>query len=70
VSNKPTINLKQVRKRLKSLGFELIREGKHQIWGKDGKIVPVSKGNQQVGETLLKSICRQADISVDDFLKL
>ncbi len=71
MGNKPTITLRQVRKKLRKLGFCQIRSSKHEIWENDsGRIVILSHSSQDVGPILLKSICSQAGISVDLFLSL
>ncbi|MCK4796507.1 MAG: type II toxin-antitoxin system HicA family toxin [Spirochaetes bacterium] len=71
MASKPTINYKDVRRKLKNLGFVLKRSKKHETWdnGK-GSIVQLSHGNDDVGPTLLKSICSQIGISIDVFLDI
>jgi len=70
--SRPTINLQSVRKKLRKLGFILKRQGKkHEIWDNGtGHIIPLSRGSQDVGKTLLKSICAELGISEKEFLKL
>jgi predicted RNA binding protein YcfA (HicA-like mRNA interferase family) len=71
LGTKPTLTLKDIRKKLKKLGFTLQRRKKHEIWDNGrGQIIPLSKGNQDVGKTLLKSICHELGMTVDDFLKI
>ncbi|OGB66084.1 MAG: hypothetical protein A2Y94_09350 [Caldithrix sp. RBG_13_44_9] len=70
MSGRATIDLKVVRKKLRKLGFEEFKGAKHEKWKHpDGRIVMLSRGNQDVGPTLLKSICSQAIIDVHTFLK-
>jgi predicted RNA binding protein YcfA (HicA-like mRNA interferase family) len=66
----PTITLKDVRRKLKLLGYEKKRSSKHEIWEKGGNIVPLSHGNDDVGSTLLRSIYYQLGMSKKDFLDL
>ena len=71
MTSQPTITYKDVRRKLKKLGFTMKRGKKHEIWdnGK-GKIVPISHGNDDVGATLLKSICSQIGISKEEFFDI
>jgi predicted RNA binding protein YcfA (HicA-like mRNA interferase family) len=69
LARKPTITLREVRGKLRKLGFVKKRSGKHEIWDNGGGyVIPLSHGNQDVGPALLKSICSQLDMSVDEFL--
>ncbi len=71
MANRQTITYKDVRRKLRKLGFVKKRGKKHEIWdnGK-GKIVPLSHGNADVGPVLLKSLCSQIGISIDVFLDI
>jgi predicted RNA binding protein YcfA (HicA-like mRNA interferase family) len=67
--SKPTVSLRTIRKKLKTFGFHLARQAKHEIWEDNrGHVVSVPHGNRDVGKGLLKAICSQAGISLDDFL--
>jgi predicted RNA binding protein YcfA (HicA-like mRNA interferase family) len=68
VSKRPTIDLNDVRRKLKKLGFVLARSSKHETWQKGNRFVQVSHGNDDVGQTLLKNICRQLGMTVDEFM--
>ncbi|MEW5993381.1 MAG: type II toxin-antitoxin system HicA family toxin [Candidatus Zixiibacteriota bacterium] len=70
--SKPTLTLREVRKKLTKLGFKKVREGrKHEIWDNgSGHIVPISPNQKDVGKTLLKSICHELGMSKKDFLAL
>ena len=63
----------RVLRALRLLGFELVREREHislQRRNPDGSVTPLTMPNHShlKGPTL-RAICRQSDISRDDFLK-
>ena len=67
----PTVDLKEVRRKPKKLGFKQVRSTKHQIWNDgSGNIVMLSHGNEDVGNTLLKSILTQISMKKKDFLNI
>jgi len=71
LTNKPTIDLKEVRKKLKKLGFVKKRGRRHEIWDNgSGHIIPLSHGNQDVGKTLLTMICHELGITKKKFLDI
>lgn len=71
MGTKATLTTKDVRKKLRELGFEKVRTKKHETWdNRKGNVVQVPKGNEDIGHTLLRLICSQAGISVNDFLKI
>lgn len=71
MSTNPTLDLDAIRKKLKRLGFQKIRQKKHEIWDDGcGHIVPLSRGNEDVGKTLLKLIASEAGLTVDQFLEI
>lgn len=63
----------KVRKALTKLGFVLVREGNHVIMERtkaDGTISSlVLPNHHHLKSSTLRSICTQADISRDDFLR-
>ena len=65
MSSNPSFTLNEIRRKLQRLGFSLKRSGPHEIWRKGGAIVALSHGNDEVGKDLLRSICHQARITVD-----
>jgi predicted RNA binding protein YcfA (HicA-like mRNA interferase family) len=63
----------KVLRALRSLGFEIVREREHISMRRanpDGSVTPLTLPNHATlkGSTL-RTICRQADISREDFLK-
>lgn len=63
----------KVLRALRSLGFEIVREREHISMRRtnlDGSVTPLTLPNHPTlkGSTL-RTICRQADIGRDDFLK-
>ncbi len=75
MKNLPSLNLKQVIKALKKLGFEEVRQkGSHLVLynQKTNKrtVVPIHAG-KEIKKPLLKSIIEtDAGISIEEFLKL
>jgi predicted RNA binding protein YcfA (HicA-like mRNA interferase family) len=65
---------RDVAKRLRELGFEPKRQaaGSHEVWMLPGttRIATVSKHTGDIPEGTLRSILRQAEIPVEDFLAL
>jgi predicted RNA binding protein YcfA (HicA-like mRNA interferase family) len=63
----------RVLRALRLLGFELVREREHislQRRNPDGSVTPLTMPNHsQLKGSTLRAICRQSDISRDDFLK-
>lgn len=70
MTGQPTITLKDVRRKLKLLGFKKVRSSKHEIWDRNGNIIPLSHGNEDVGPRLLRSLYHQIGISKKEFLEL
>jgi len=70
MASDPTITLKDVRRKLKLLGYNQKRSSKHEIWDRNGNVIPLSHGNEDVGPTLLISICHQLGMSKSEFLDL
>lgn len=64
---------RRVLKALQSLGFEAVRQKGSHVFLRhpDGRrtVVPVHKG-EDVGRGLLRKIIRDAQVSVEEFLKL
>jgi len=63
----------RVLRALRSLGFEIVREREHismRRTNSDGSVTPLTLPNHATmkGSTL-RTICRQADIGREDFLK-
>lgn len=58
---------------LRSLGFEIVREREHismRRTNPDGTVTPLTLPNHAtIKGSTLRTICRQADISREDFLK-
>jgi predicted RNA binding protein YcfA (HicA-like mRNA interferase family) len=63
---------RDVVRRLRRFGFEFEREGagSHEIWcnAETGRRVILPNHRKALAEGTLRSILRQADIGVDDFL--
>ncbi len=62
----------RVLRALKMLGFEIVREREHvalQRRNADGTLTPVTMPNHpHLKSSTLRTICRQSDISREDFL--
>jgi len=58
---------------LQTLGFELVRAGLHLALPRrdtDGPVTPLPRPNHpKIKGSTLRTICRQSDISREDFLK-
>jgi hypothetical protein len=65
LGTKPVIDLGDVRRKLK-------RQGKrHEIWDNgSGHIVSISRGKEDVGHELLKSICTELSMTKDEFFAI
>lgn len=65
---------KDIVKKLQVAGFDFWREakGSHEIWfnAKIGRYTTVPRHRGDMPEGTLRNIIKQADIEVDDFLKL
>ena len=63
----------RVLRALRLLGFELVREREHvslQRRNPDGTVTPLTMPNHsQIKGSTLRTICRQSDISREDFLR-
>jgi predicted RNA binding protein YcfA (HicA-like mRNA interferase family) len=63
----------RVRRALQTLGFEIVREGSHvalQRRNSNGTVTPLTMPNHpRIKGSTLRTICRQSDISRQDFLK-
>jgi len=63
----------KVLRALQTLGFEIVREREHialQRRNADGKVTPLTMPNHpQIKASTLRTICRQSDISREDFLR-
>ncbi len=63
---------REVAKRLSGLGFKFLREdkGSHEIWHSKEKDIytTIPKHNGDMIEGTLRSVLKQADINIDDFL--
>jgi predicted RNA binding protein YcfA (HicA-like mRNA interferase family) len=63
----------RVLRALQALGFELVREREHislQRRNPDGTVTPLTMPNHShLKSSTLRTICRQSDISRDDFLE-
>jgi predicted RNase H-like HicB family nuclease/predicted RNA binding protein YcfA (HicA-like mRNA interferase family) len=63
----------RVLRALQTLGFELVREGPHlalQRRNTDGTVTPLTMPNHpKIKGSTLRTVCRQSDISREDFLK-
>ncbi len=59
---------------LQALGFEVVREREHislRRQNRDGTITPLTMPNHpKIKSSTLRIICRQADISREDFLRV
>ena len=65
------IDLKEVRRKLKKLGYAKIRDSKHEIWDNgSGNIIQLSHGNEDVGHTLMSSLCHQLNMTKKQFLQI
>lgn len=58
---------------LRTLGFEIVREREHialQRRNPDGTVTPLTMPNHpKIKASTLRTVCRQADISREDFLR-
>ena len=54
----------EVRDVLKKAGFQCMgaRKGAHEIWCKDGRIVPVSRGSQAISKKRAHQIIKEAGL--------
>jgi predicted RNA binding protein YcfA (HicA-like mRNA interferase family) len=63
----------KVLRALQTLGFEIVREREHialQRRNADGTVTPLTMPNQpKIKASTLRTICRQSDISREDFLR-
>jgi len=60
----------RVLRALQTLGFELIREGPLAAPETDGTVTPLTMPNHpKIKGSTLRTICRQSDISREEFLK-
>ena len=63
----------KVLRALRSLGFEIVREREHVSMRRanpDGSVTPLTLPNHAtIKGSTLRTICRQADIGREDFLK-
>ncbi len=63
----------KVLRALRSLGFEIVREREHISMRRanpDGSVTPLTLPNHAtINGSTLRTICRQADIGREDFLK-
>ena len=65
---------REVAKRLKTFGFKFLREakGSHEIWYSSDKDIytTIPRHTRDMFEGTLRSILKQADIDVDEFLNV
>jgi len=67
----PVLKPKEVVKVLLKVGFVKKRQtGSHLILVKNGKIVPVPIHAKDLKKGVLKSIMKQSELKVEDFIKL
>ena len=63
----------KVLRALQTLGFEIVREREHialQRRNADGTVTPLTMPNHpKIKASTLRTICRQSDISREDFLR-
>lgn len=63
----------KVLRALQTLGFEIVREREHialQRLNPDGSVTPLTMPNHpKINASTLRTICRQSDISREDFLR-
>ena len=63
----------RVLRALQTLGFEIVREREHialQRRNADGTVTPLTMPNHpKIKASTLRTICRQSDISREDFLR-
>jgi len=63
----------KVLRALQTLGFEIVREREHialQRRNADGAVTPLTMPNHpKINASTLRTICRQSDISREDFLR-
>ena len=46
---------------LKAAGWEIVRQGNHEIWGKDGKTVPIPR-HKEIKENTIRDILKKTGI--------
>lgn len=49
-------------KLLSDAGWQLLREGRHEIWGKDGKTIPIPRHAGDIPNGTVNNILKRADI--------
>jgi predicted RNA binding protein YcfA (HicA-like mRNA interferase family) len=54
---------KQLLKILKEAGFDKIREGKHEVWGKGGLSIPIPRHKGDIPKGTATSILKRAGIT-------
>ncbi len=53
---------RELLKLLKKSGWKLLREGRHEVWGKDGKTVPIPRHAGDIPNGTVNSILKRAGI--------
>lgn len=74
--SKKVYTFREFRRVLRHLGFDVIRQSKHEVWRKtqpDGSILRVDlshKSGEDIGRRLFAAMCRQAGITPREFAQL
>lgn len=67
----PELTFREIRTKLKKLGFVNTRTRKHETWDNgNGYIVTVQKGRGTVKPDTLRSIAKQSGCSLKEFLAI
>ncbi len=53
---------RELLKLLKEAGWEYLREGRHEIWGKNGMTIPIPRHAGDIPEGTAKNILKRAGI--------
>ncbi|MDO8754784.1 MAG: type II toxin-antitoxin system HicA family toxin [Anaerolineales bacterium] len=69
------LNYREVIERLGKIGFRFYRQGKgsHELWvrDEDGRVIPVPRHEgKAIRKGTLRTIIREAGLSVDEFMRL
>lgn len=56
----------ELTKILKKAGWKLIRQGKHEVWGKDGRTIPIPRHAGDIPTGTANNILKRAGIKAND----
>ena len=72
MSKLPIISSKDMARILESIGFSEVRQkGSHKVYShRDGRTVVVPSHRDDLGRGLIRTLLREIEITVDDYIKL